>query len=59
MAGKAWRQELEGAGHTVSTVFRKQREMDAGAEFTVSFLFSLGMVWNGAAHIQDRLPHLS
>ena len=33
-------QEPETAGHIVSTV-RKQREMDAGAQLTVSFLFSL------------------
>lgn len=43
---KLWEQELEVAGHIVSTV-RKQREMNAGAQFTFSFLFRLvlhGMV---------------
>lgn len=40
MAGKAWWQELAAAGH-ISSSARKQREMDAVAQLTLSSLFSL------------------
>lgn len=40
MAGKAWRPEQEVAGHVASTV-RKQSEMDARAQLTVSFYFAV------------------
>ena len=50
----------EGAGHIVSMVLRQQREMNACTQITVSFSFSLGpQLWSGAAHIQDRFPHLN
>jgi hypothetical protein len=47
MAEKAWWQEHEAAGHFASTV-RKQREMDAGAQLTVSIQDP--SLWDGAAH---------
>ena len=48
MAEKAWWQEHEAAGHIASTV-RKQREMDAGAQLTVSLQDP--SLWDGATHI--------
>jgi hypothetical protein len=41
MVGKPQQQEFEAAAHRASAV-RKQRETDAGAQLTVSFLFSPG-----------------
>lgn len=35
---------MVGKGGNIVSIFRKQREMDAGARLTCSFLFSLGMV---------------
>ena len=53
-AGKAGRQEHWAAGYIVSTV-RKQREMDAGAQLTFAFLFSLlpFSPWSDAVRAQD------
>ena len=41
MVGKVRQQEREASGHMASTV-RKQRETDAGAQLTFSFLCSPG-----------------
>lgn len=49
MAGKAWQQEFEAAGHVASTA-RKQRDVNAGACLMLSFLCSSeSSVWDGAA----------
>lgn len=40
-AGKVWRQEQEATGHTMYTI-RKLRVMNACAQLTFPFLFSLG-----------------
>lgn len=40
MVGKVQRQELQAAAHIPE--FRKQRETNAGAQLSTSFLFSLG-----------------
>lgn len=37
--GKAWQEECEAAGEVASSG-KKPREMDVGAQFTFSFLFS-------------------
>lgn len=52
--GKALPQELEVVAHTAST-FRKQTEMEAGAQLTFSILFS---PWDGTGYIQDGSPLL-
>ena len=50
-------QEHEAAGHITSTV-KKQREMDAGAQLTVSFLFSPeAPPFDSAVHIQGGSSH--
>lgn len=36
---KAWRRELEAAGHIVCMV-RRQRDMDAGAQLALSFVIN-------------------
>lgn len=49
LMGKAWRQENEAAGHTVSAD-RKQRAMNAVAQLTSSFLLVLGSKHIGRWH---------
>lgn len=55
---KPWQQDPETA-HTVPTT-GKQRAADAGAQFTLSFLHSLGpQPGDGATHIQAQSSHFS
>lgn len=53
--GKAWQQECEAAGHTVST-FRKQTETEAGAQLPFSSMCMGHSPCNGTALIQVGLP---
>lgn len=48
MLGKAWQQECVMVGHIASAV-RKQREMNAGAQITFSFILPLQ---DDDAHVQ-------
>lgn len=46
MVGKYWRQGQDAAGHVTSTI---RREMNADAQFMVSFSFNLGPQPRGGA----------
>lgn len=58
ITGESWQQEFEETDGHIAPVVRKQREMTVGTQFSVSFSFTLGYLWNVATYLWWLFPPL-